>query len=300
MKYTKNIFLVGAIIVVGIITIVVFQNSNSDAPLSVKTTSTAEKNDSSGARPMKKTSIEPISQYEPTSLSPEDADFQLAIALYRNSEGVKRYQLKKNNHNRLLTTHQELIQYYQVLKDGTPGYSPYSPEVRSWAITLYKDALATRLEEQPLSNEERGKIQEILQSTGQDIDLSLLQTSSPHLPEKYLARLRKLLTVVFEDDSESVSKLDAATTVTEIADLLKRRKRYSNNYFQTNIKYYLTDSSISMQKKIALMQHVLETRDQSLTWYAKGYFLEAEQNGDLSAEEIEILTNLWRSYDVVD
>ena len=202
-----------------------------------------------------------------------------------------RFELKVTNHSRLLVVQQDITEYHQELREGRSKLSPHSGQVKDWAYILYKDALSTRLEEQALPDEISREIQDILDSPNQSVKLDLLQESSPHLSSRYLGRLQKMLASVFELDPE-ILPIEVQMAVPELRDLLKRRKRYSENYFKTKMRSYFKDDAVMLSEKVNYMEDVKNSGDLALVQYGRGYFVSLEQNGNLSPEDTTLVENL--------
>ena len=82
------------------------------------------------------------------------------------------------------------------------------------------------------------------------------------------------------------------TQVQKIYELLKQRKRYSDNYYKTIMRDYLMDDSISVQSKIEYMLPFGEAGDDSLVNYGVGYLDSISKQKNLSRVERELIRTL--------
>ena len=203
-----------------------------------------------------------------------------------------REKLKLENHQSLLGTGKEIRQLFSKLREKDSDVDLSIFDIKTWGDTLYRDAILARLLNEKLEESDREILANELQSIDSEPNLDLLAQYMPTSGRYYSNSLHTLLSEIYrQDQSSSFSKMNT-TQVQKIYELLKQRKRYSDNYYKTIMRDYLMDDSISVQSKIEYMLPFGEAGDDSLVNYGVGYLDSISKQKNLSRVERELIRTL--------
>jgi len=201
------------------------------------------------------------------------------------------------NHSRLLAIQIAIRNFIQETKGSGTKTLPSLDQIQEWAYSLYEDALLSVALDGNSTEEERQSLLLKVEEGGDEIDLMLLHSSNPYLDDVYLDRLRKVLGASFQTESSLDSTVSSAGLVLEIQDLLKRRKRYSDSYYKTEMKDYFQNDSVPLNDKITYFENFLATGDTSLVKYGAGYFEYLKEEGAVDPQGLLSIDNLLERVD---
>lgn len=200
-----------------------------------------------------------------------------------DAEEEIRREVVLGNHARLADAREQMADWKRTRRAG--GGS--APALTELAAALYADTLTTRALEPSTSAAARQRLLWLLEREW-EIDAAELAVESEHLSDTYLTRLRRLLAAIANDPPAS----QQIPLLLEADDLLKRRKRLSDNYFKTEINDFFSDSGVALYAKVDYAREVTSYADPDLSRYALDYFRHISEQDELDARDREVVEEL--------
>lgn len=199
-------------------------------------------------------------------------------------EEIRKREIKVENHTELVGLLRDMEARRSTSRD------PVDPDkLGTWSAVLYRDALRTRQLDDDLPDDVAASIDSVLETETSSFDPALLSQSGPHLSPEYLKRLRSALELALdgEQPSSPESQIAYLQLPEELADMAKRRKRYSDNYFKTKIVDYLNAPDVSIADKVVFAQQLYRSGDDSLISFVRRYFSKVLEHTRLGPEDEE-------------
>jgi len=227
----------------------------------------------------------------PSQSLPSDAAPSLTTSIYTNLSQQEEKALW-DNHQSLLNTQQIIFEKLEKLaEDDTNTVSV--EDLQEWTAVLYRDALLTRIfTEEDMEDSKREQLEKVLEQQIEIPDLTLLQAKTSFLNRNYVRSLNKLLADAYQEKVSELEPPKILDLAYRTKDLLKRRKRHSDNYQKGKMRLFLRDESNSLSEKIEFMQPFLQQNDDYLLRYGAKYFRELPAETQMTESERNSISEL--------
>lgn len=188
--------------------------------------------------------------------------------------------LWESNHLSLLDIQKDIADYLRMAREK-PDSVPYPPDFQKWADALYRDAILAKLLNAAVDESKKNEVLSQFERPTEPRKLSLIEDLIPTTKEGYAQALQALLEAVYKRRDNELDFAQSLDLASRFEDLVERRKRYSDSFYETQIGEHLGSTSIPLDQRLGYLDTYLSREDWSVVRYAMDFLSDFSESRNL-------------------